>query len=635
MNEKQHSIPQNIMSIQFKLIGNMSMRQFLIIATPLLIGFIMYVVKISNYITVPFTAIFVLLALAIAFVPIDDRPLDEWITNFIVAIKNPTQRVWKKNEVIPNILKIDRPMVNKNNNKKDVSMFLYQSPFDNSLNSVNEDAVDNALDVKEKTLIANIDKINSMISNGSTSGSTPPSNLGTDLFNQGSTMHVASDPFVASPNILSGMPIQDGNLQKDNLQGIGSISNGPDIPGAIPNTSTGSEDTKDGDKIPQYNPFNINNITPVSAAEEVRSSVNPNIRDDFINTQAKPETSNVGQIDNPFQDIVDQINTENTSPTQTIPQEQTVTSSTEPTTINKEEADVVQQDVSSSIDTKAVSTDLSSNTSNNTQVKSAELDPEEPDLKDLNPKDLNPTDLDPKDLDPTVAATTHSEGESREAELAKILTRIQALEEENQRLKTQLTEKSVSAEQDGQKFTEPTLSAPKSQDFGNMQTSDQESVQGPQIQGPQAQGPQAQGQPQDQSLIHEEKKSDNTPGNLDQTNQDQSIGLTRQQLIDHLPEFTKVANVVAGVVITDEDKILNNAIVIVKDTNQKPVRAVKTNQLGQFFTRTPLPLGRYEIEVDAAGYKFNTATIEISGQIIPPFMFIPVSKEEKTNISGI
>ncbi|MHB8442908.1 MAG: carboxypeptidase regulatory-like domain-containing protein [Patescibacteria group bacterium] len=575
MNEKQHSIPQNIMSIQFKLIGNMSMRQFLIIATPLLIGFIMYVVKISNYVTIPFTAIFVLLALAIAFIPIDDRPLDEWITNFIVAIRNPTQRVWKKNEVIPNILKIDRPPVNKTNSKKDVSMFLYQSTFDNSLNSVTEDAVDNALDVKEKTLIANIDKINSMISNGSTSASAPTKNLGTDLFQQGAPMYVGGNSVSSEPQSMQGTP-----LQNDNLQEMGNVptSNSSSVQGNnISETSSDSGDTgREESKIPQYNPFNINNITPVSAAEEVRLSGNPNVRDDFVSTNVQTEIPSTGQVDNPFQDIVDQINPQNTSPSKTVSKEEPSVSPEQ--SVPRE--GVTQQDATVSTDTAQP---LDSSTSSKVQTE--------------------PTS------EATVTAT-QSEGGSREEELNKILTRIQSLEEENQRLKAQLTEKPVPTEQAEAKVVEPAPLESQSQNNGFVQTPVQEPVQ-------------------------KEEKHDDTQGNLGQASQDQSLGLTRQQLIDHLPDFTKVPNVVAGVVITDADKILNNAIVIVKDTNQKPVRAVKTNQLGQFFTRTPLPPGRYDIEVDAAGYKFNTATIELSGQIIPPFMFIPIPGEEQKNISGI
>ena len=585
MNEKQHSIPQNIMSIQFKLIGNMSMRQFLIIATPLLIGFIMYVVKISNYVTIPFTAIFVLLALAIAFIPIDDRPLDEWITNFIVAIRNPTQRVWKKNEVMPNILKIDRPSLNKTNSKKDVSMFLYQSPFDNSLNSVNEDAVDNALDVKEKTLIANIDKINSMISNGSTSASAPTKNLGADLFQQGAPMYVGGSPVSPEPQSMPGMPLQNDNLREDNLQEMGPVatSNSSSVQGnAIPKTSSDSDTGGDGSKIPQYNPFNINNITPVSAAEEVRSSGNSNIRDDFVSTNVQTETSSASQIDNPFQDIVDQINPKDASSSEAVSKEEP------PVSAEVTYGEVTQQDTTVSGDTEQP-IDSSLSTSSEDQAKP---------------------------VSESKVTADQDEGGSREEELNKILTRIQSLEEENQRLKAQLTEKSVPTEQDEAKVVEPASSESKPQNNGFIQTPIQEPVQEP-------------------APVQEKEKHDDTQGNLGQSSQDQSLGLTRQQLIDHLPEFTKVPNVVAGVVITDEDKILNNAIVIVKDTNQKPVRAVKTNQLGQFFTRTPLPSGRYDIEVDAAGYKFNTATIELSGQMIPPFMFIPISEGEQKNISGI
>jgi len=80
----------------------------------------------------------------------------------------------------------------------------------------------------------------------------------------------------------------------------------------------------------------------------------------------------------------------------------------------------------------------------------------------------------------------------------------------------------------------------------------------------------------------------------------------------------RIPNVVCGVVKDRNGKLLENAIVIVKDAEGDPVRALKTNELGEFFISTPLENGRYTIEVSAEGKNFDIIKITADGRVLEP-----------------
>jgi hypothetical protein len=100
LSNKQHAVPQNIMDVEFKLIGELTMRQFVYIAS---FAVAAYIAK--HVVPNPFKWFFVvglgLTGLALAFVPFEDRGLDEWIVNFFKAINKPTLRIWKKEIELP------------------------------------------------------------------------------------------------------------------------------------------------------------------------------------------------------------------------------------------------------------------------------------------------------------------------------------------------------------------------------------------------------------------------------------------------------------------------------------------------------------------------------------------------------
>lgn len=98
---EQHPIPQNISSYQFRLVGDMTLKQFFQLAGGFLVGLIFYSSPLIGIIKWPFAILSVILGAAMAFVPLEERPLERWILAFFKAIYSPTIFRWKRTTEAP------------------------------------------------------------------------------------------------------------------------------------------------------------------------------------------------------------------------------------------------------------------------------------------------------------------------------------------------------------------------------------------------------------------------------------------------------------------------------------------------------------------------------------------------------
>jgi hypothetical protein len=490
MKEKQHSVPQNIMSVEFKIIGDMSMKQFAFIAVPACIGFIMFITHVSNYITIPLTGIFLLLGVLGAFIPIDDRPLDQWITNFLITIKKPTQRIWMREPSgISSVFDIPQPPTISSSNKE-IATFLYQNPFDTAIKN-NMSNVDGALELKESILNANIDKINKLLTT---------EKIDTNLTSSTSPLSsVLSDNPVPYPPSVTQQNTQENN----NIDSSVDENSGSDV--GINNEGTSNA--------------NLN--------EPISSDSHNSSEDVVYGTGTSSYVSNASSSG--AQTI--SSDSANVSPSPTFTQQggqSTVTDS------NKNN--------DGSVGANSVVTPPTSNIHSNNFV---------------NEQNVNASQ-----------SSLDNSASSMNSDLSKIIDRINQLEIENSKLKNEIFSR---------KEQNNTL----------------------------------------QSNIEQVKtKISSQQGTFDQ-----------QSLISKLPDFVKTPNVISGVIVNSDGTLISDAVVIIKDSNQKPIRAVKSNQLGQFYTRTALLNGVYNIEINAQGYKFNSVGIELTGSVVIPFIFIPVMQE--------
>jgi len=100
---EQHPVPQPITSYEFRLIGDMTIRQFGKLAAGIILALIVYAIDPPGFIKWPLIILFSLVGVAMAFLPFEGRPLDTWILAFFKRIYSPTQYVWKQNNPTGNI----------------------------------------------------------------------------------------------------------------------------------------------------------------------------------------------------------------------------------------------------------------------------------------------------------------------------------------------------------------------------------------------------------------------------------------------------------------------------------------------------------------------------------------------------
>lgn len=92
-----HPIPQNVTSFEFRLIGDMTLKQFFYLGVGLGTAYLLYAIAYFSYpiIVLPLILISALLGVAFAFLPIFDMPLDHWVKAFFHAVYSPTKGQWK------------------------------------------------------------------------------------------------------------------------------------------------------------------------------------------------------------------------------------------------------------------------------------------------------------------------------------------------------------------------------------------------------------------------------------------------------------------------------------------------------------------------------------------------------------
>ncbi len=93
---ENHPIPQDITGFEFKLVGDMTIKQFAYMAGGVIIGWVFYVLPILGIIKIPLAIMSVAIAAALAFLPIAGRPMDLMIRHFLKAVFSPTQYVYQR-----------------------------------------------------------------------------------------------------------------------------------------------------------------------------------------------------------------------------------------------------------------------------------------------------------------------------------------------------------------------------------------------------------------------------------------------------------------------------------------------------------------------------------------------------------
>lgn len=93
---ENHPIPQDVTGFKFKLIGSVTVKQFLYILGGGILAVVCYILPISAFIKIPLSAIFGGIGVMLAFVPIEGRPMDVMAKNFLKAFPSENQYIYKK-----------------------------------------------------------------------------------------------------------------------------------------------------------------------------------------------------------------------------------------------------------------------------------------------------------------------------------------------------------------------------------------------------------------------------------------------------------------------------------------------------------------------------------------------------------
>jgi hypothetical protein len=89
-----HPIPQDVTGFQFKLIGNMTVKQFAYLAVGTVLAILLYNAPIHALIKLPLSVVSAGLGLALAYLPIGGRPMDAMIGYYFKALIRPTVFVY-------------------------------------------------------------------------------------------------------------------------------------------------------------------------------------------------------------------------------------------------------------------------------------------------------------------------------------------------------------------------------------------------------------------------------------------------------------------------------------------------------------------------------------------------------------
>lgn len=98
---REHPIPQDVTGYKFHIVGNMTLKQFAEIAAGVIVAVILYNLNLVFFVKWPLIILAVSFGGALAFLPIEERPLDHWVITFFKRLYSPTKFYWKKKNEVP------------------------------------------------------------------------------------------------------------------------------------------------------------------------------------------------------------------------------------------------------------------------------------------------------------------------------------------------------------------------------------------------------------------------------------------------------------------------------------------------------------------------------------------------------
>ncbi|OGG01638.1 hypothetical protein A2Z33_07675 [Candidatus Gottesmanbacteria bacterium RBG_16_52_11] len=108
---EQHPVPQNITTFQFRLVGDMTLKQFGYLAGGAIAAYVCYKLPLPVFFSIPLAVATALLGFGLAFVPIEERPMDTLILAFLKSVYSPTMFIWQREKPVAEPVITVRPPV--------------------------------------------------------------------------------------------------------------------------------------------------------------------------------------------------------------------------------------------------------------------------------------------------------------------------------------------------------------------------------------------------------------------------------------------------------------------------------------------------------------------------------------------
>ncbi len=93
---ENHPIPQDVTGFQFKLVGNMTLKQFGYVGAGVIMCLVFFYAPINFLIKFPLFMFSAAAGIGLAFIPVEGRPMDLMLSNFVKALISPNQYLYHK-----------------------------------------------------------------------------------------------------------------------------------------------------------------------------------------------------------------------------------------------------------------------------------------------------------------------------------------------------------------------------------------------------------------------------------------------------------------------------------------------------------------------------------------------------------
>lgn len=514
---RQHPVPQNVMEVEFKLIGDLTIRQFTYLLIFGILSFLVGYSALPGIFKWPLLLILILMGLGFAFFPLNDIPLDKWFVNYVKAITKPRFRVWKHVKNTP-----------------------YYFTYVPQVQGDSTKYYDTKTTVKQKKSLDDLLNVNK------------PKSI--DFANE-EDIKVKENDFFKKIGLSNQTIVHETKTIPQNQ---------PTTP--LPITQPNSGSLADI-VIPAYKPEEEhelkNNYSSIANLKENKKTIPIQTKkiEEIILNKEEPQKD---------RSITEKTNTQNLPITPDLPNLSTKSTdnSTSNSALNSEASKVLEE-------SKKL----------NKELAKESLDYQKH-LKELN--------LLKQKLLKEIETNKYKFLDGKEEEIItyKEEKEKEVLEDENKKLKDKL-----------KKYTAQRII---NSDKANMDKSPLFASFLLKLKGDNQEGDISQQQTQKTQDQKEQKQSDDLVGDLTSPSDAQTIR-SKIKKADKSNTFKLKGNT-----IDEQGNLIGQVVVIVKNSANEAVRALKSNSLGEFESSTELENGKYYIEATKEGYSFDKLNINTS-----------------------